>query len=103
MFTVLYRWAIKPGFEEQFIESWSVITRYYRENSDGACGSRLHQGSDGIWYAYAQWKSDEHRQNAFKDRPDLPEREKMIEAIEQSFPEIRLETVSDLLIAPEMN
>ena len=97
MFTVLYCWRIKPGLEKQFVENWSAITKNFRENFEGARGSRLHRGSDGLWYAYAQWQSDEHRQNAFNNRPDLPERAKLIEAIEESFPEIRLEIVSDLL------
>jgi heme-degrading monooxygenase HmoA len=101
MFTVIYRWRIKNGFEQQFIESWSEITKHYLENFDGARGSRLHRGGDGFWYAYAQWKSDEHRQNAFQNRPNLPARAKLIEAIEESFPEIRLEIVADFLQNPE--
>lgn len=101
MFTVLYRWRVKPELEKQFVESWSVITAHYRENFEGARGSRLHRGSDGSWYAYAQWQSDEHRQNAFNNRPDLPERAKLIESIEENFPEIRLEIVSDLLAPAE--
>ncbi|HEY0426808.1 MAG TPA: antibiotic biosynthesis monooxygenase [Pyrinomonadaceae bacterium] len=101
MFTVLYRWRVKPGLERQFIESWSIITAYYRENFAGALGSRLHQGSDGLWYAYARWESNEHRQDAFKKRLNLPERAKMTEAIEESFPEIRLEIISDLLAPTE--
>ena len=101
MFTVLYRWRVKPELERQFVESWSEITRHYLESFDGARGSRLHQGSDGVWYAYAQWKSDEHRQNAFAKRPNLPAREKLIEAIEESFPEIRLEIIADFLQASE--
>ena len=101
MFTVLYRWRVKPDLEKQFVESWSEITAHYREDFDGARGSRLHRGSDGFWYGYAQWESDEHRQKAFNNRPDLPAREKLIEAIEENFPEIRLEVVSDLLKPPD--
>lgn len=101
MFTVLYRLRIKPEFEEQFIESWSEITEYYLNNFEGARGSRLHRGNDVIWYAYAQWESDAHRQNAFKNRPDMPAREKFNEAVEENFPEIRLEIVADFLISDE--
>jgi heme-degrading monooxygenase HmoA len=97
MFAVLYRWRVKPELEQQFVDSWSEITAKYRDSFEGARGSRLHRGSDGFWYAYAQWKSDEHRQNAFKNRPDLPARARLLEAIEEDFPEIRLEIVSDLL------
>ena len=100
MFTILYRWRIKPEKERQFIESWSEVTAYYRENFD-SLGSRLHRGDDGIFYSYAQWKSAEHREKAFANLPNLPAREKMREAIEESFPEIRLEIVSDYLILPK--
>ncbi|MGC2236516.1 MAG: antibiotic biosynthesis monooxygenase [Pyrinomonadaceae bacterium] len=100
MFTVIYRWRIKPELEEQFIESWSEITGHYLENFDGALGSRLHRGGDGLWYAYAQWQSDAHRQRAFQNAPKMPAGEKMREAIEESFPETPLEIVSDFLISP---
>lgn len=99
MFTVIYRWRVKPELEQQFVESWSAITEHYLKNFEGARGSRLHRGSDGIWYAYAQWQSDEHRQKAFQNRPDLPAREKLLEAIEENFPEIRLEIAADFLQA----
>ena len=101
MFTVIYRWRIKPEFEQQFVESWSEATGYYLKNSEGALGSRLHRGSDGFWYAYAQWKSDEHRQRAFQTVSEFPARRKMKEAVEESFPEIRLEIVADFLNAAE--
>lgn len=100
MFTVLYRWRIKPGLENQFIESWSEVTQHYLSCA-GSRGSRLHRGSDGLFWAYAQWNSDEERQAAFRDRPEIPAREKMIEAIEERFDEIGLVIVSDHLAAPE--
>jgi hypothetical protein len=101
MFTVIYRWRIKPEFEKQFIENWSEITAEYYLKCDGAQGSRLHRGSDDLWYAYAQWKSAEDRESAFQNIPDLAVREKMKEAIEESFPEVRLEIMADFLIFSE--
>ncbi|HSK72048.1 MAG TPA: antibiotic biosynthesis monooxygenase [Pyrinomonadaceae bacterium] len=100
MFTILYRWRIKPEKERQFIESWSEVTANYRENFN-SLGSRLHRGEDGIFYSYAQWHSAEQRKKAFENIPNLPGMEKMREAVEESFPEIRLEIVSDYLILPE--
>ena len=100
MFIILYRWRIKPQFERQFVEAWSVITEFYLKNFD-SLGSRLHRGNDGIFYSYAQWQSAEQREKAFAEVTELPEREKMREAVEESFPEIRLETVSDFLILPD--
>lgn len=100
MFAVIYRWRVKPDLESQFTESWAEITEYLLGNFN-ALGSRLHCGSDGFWYAYAQWRSSEDRDFAFQNMPDIPARAKMNEAIEERFAEIRLETVSDFLILPE--
>ena len=101
MFVVLYRWRVKPNFERQFIESWSERTDYLFKTYD-SLGSRLHRGSDGIWYSYAQWKSAEQRQQAFTaETGKIPEtRSKFQEAIDEEFPEIELEIVSDYLILP---
>lgn len=96
MFCVIYRWRIKPELEEQFIASWTAITHFYIEER-GGWGSRLHLGEDGLFYAYAQWKSVEAREKAFENVPEMPERIKMREAIVESLPEIRLESLSDLL------
>ena len=102
MFVILYRWRIKPNFEAQFVESWSARTAYLREKYD-TLGSRLHRGNDGIWYSYAQWKSAEQRTQAFalESKTISEASQKFQEAIEEIFPEIQLEIVSDLIILPE--
>ena len=100
MFVALYRWRIKPELETQFIEAWSEITAYYRENFD-SLGSRLHRGDDGIFYAYAQWKSAGQRENAFQNTTKNEAGTIMREAIEESFPEVRLEILSDYLVGRE--
>jgi hypothetical protein len=97
MFTILYRWRVTPEKEPQFIKAWSEITAFYRENFD-SLGSRLHRGDDGIFYGYAQWKSAEDRENAFANSPKTEAGKLMREAIEESFPEVRLEILSDYLI-----
>lgn len=102
MLAIIYRWRIKDGFEDQFVASWSEITEFHIKNN-GSLGSRLHRGSDGLWYAYAQWKSARDRENAMTNAPDFPARNKMKESVEEAFPEILLETVSDFLILPEVN
>lgn len=96
MFCVIYRWRIKPELEKQFIENWSKITGIYIEDFGGK-GSRLHRGEDGLFYAYAQWNSDEDRRTAFQDFPESSASEKMREAIIERFPEIKLESVADFL------
>jgi len=97
MFVVLYSWRIKPDLEQRFIDSWSEITQYFIDNFD-SLGSRLHRGSNGIWYAYAQWKSAEQRENASIDASCLTVRNLMRDSIEESFPEVRLEIEKDYLI-----
>lgn len=99
MIAFLYRWRLKPDFEQQFIDSWSEITAYYREHA-GSLGSRLHRGSDGVWYAYAQWAVEGQREAAFDQIPAHPSREKMTEAIEEFLGEVRLEIAADLLLSP---
>jgi hypothetical protein len=102
MFVVLYRWRVKANFERQFIKAWTERTAYLFETYD-SLGSRLHEGSDGIWYSYAQWKSAEQREQAFAaEAGKVPEsRQKFQEAIEEEFAEVELEIVSDYLILPK--
>lgn len=102
MFIILYRWRIKAHLEAQFVENWSARTALFRDKYNSS-GSRLHCGDDGIWYAYAQWESEEQRNQAFvAESKKVPEaREQMQEAIEETLPEIRLEMVSDFIILPE--
>ncbi len=102
MFIVLYRWRIKPNLERQFIESWSERTAFWLEKYDSR-GSRLHRGGDGIFYSYAQWKSVEQREQAFAaEIGKIPlSRQKFQEAVEEVFPEIKLEIVADYLILPK--
>jgi len=97
MFVILYRWRIKTGKEAQFIKGWSEITSYYRENFD-SLGSRLHRGDDGIFYAYAQWKTAENRNQAFADSHEFESAKLMREAIEERFAEVKLEIVEDYLL-----
>lgn len=97
MFVVLYRWRLKPDFEDQFVEAWGEVTKYYLENFD-SLGSRLHEGSDGIWYAYAQWKSEAQRKNASEKSSGIENAfANMGEAVDERFPEVRLKIQSDML------
>jgi hypothetical protein len=97
---VIYRARIHPGKEAQYIAAWSRITRRL-EQERGGLGSRLHRGTDGIWYAYAQWPSAQARTDALALPPIDPEAEAQVrDAILEYFPEILLEPVVDLLAWP---
>ena len=100
MFTVLYRWRLHEGQEQQFIDAWSRISDLYLQHR-GSLGSRLHRGPDGIWYSYAQWPSAEAREAAFAG-PKLDETasRRMSEALAERFPDIVLESVADYLVLP---
>jgi hypothetical protein len=100
MFIVLYRWKIKPGRESQFISAWSEVTAYYLENLD-SLGSRLHRGSDGLFYAYAQWKSAEDRERAFAGADTADAFERMTDAVAERFEPVILEKIADYLADPE--
>jgi heme-degrading monooxygenase HmoA len=99
-FVVLYRWKLRAGAEASFVEGWSRISRLLLEQR-GSLGSRLHCGSDGLWYSYAQWPSAEARTKAFAAGPvDPAATEQMQAAIEERLPEIVLEACADFLVSP---
>lgn len=97
MITFLYRWRVKPDLSVQFVENWSIVTEYYRANCR-SLGSRLHRGSDGFYYGYAQWPSQEIRDNAVQDERSAAAFAAMQEAVEERFPDVRMEVLSDFLI-----
>ncbi len=99
MFIVLYRWRIDPAIEKQFQNAWSAVTLHYRDKY-GSSGSRLHRGSDGLFYAYAIWPYIDARQSAIAtaDEVIMAHRIIMDSAIVEHFPEIELETIADHII-----
>jgi hypothetical protein len=96
---VLYRWKLRDGSEQSFIDAWSRITELLRHR--GSFGSRLHRGTDGVWYGYAQWPSDAVRQRAFSEALDPEASSQMRDAVEQSMPELVLEAAADFLFLPK--
>ncbi|WP_374673091.1 antibiotic biosynthesis monooxygenase [Ideonella sp.] len=99
-FTVLYRWRLREGKEQQFVEAWSRVTERLLAQG-GSLGSRLHRGPDGWWYGYAQWPSAKAREDAFAGTPGDPEASrKMDEAVVERLPELVLEPVADYLVLP---
>ncbi len=100
MFVMLYRWKLRLGKEEQFVEAWSEITDYFRREFD-SLGSRLHRGDDGLYYAFAQWKSAEDREKAFAESEEIEANKRMREAIEERLPPVHLEIMADFFVFPE--
>ncbi len=97
-FAVLYRWRLHAGAEASFTEAWSRISERLRSER-GSLGSRLHRGSDGWWYGYAQWPSAQARKQAFAGEPVDPEASlQMHDAIAEGLPELVLESIADFLV-----
>lgn len=99
-FAVLYRWRLHEGKEQAFIAAWSRLSELLLAER-GSLGSRLHRGSDGLWYSYAQWPSAEAREQAFAAGSIDPEAGRQMRgAIAESLPELVLESVSDFMVLP---
>ncbi len=59
MFSVVYRFRVKPGREQLFQSSWRTLTQAIAEQR-GSLGSRLHRNeADGTFVAYAVWPSED--------------------------------------------
>jgi heme-degrading monooxygenase HmoA len=100
MFVVLYRWRIRDGHEEAFVKGWSRSSDIYLKEL-GSLGSRLHRGSDGLWYSYAQWPSEQARKEAFsRITADAATSARMEEAIAERFPPVILDVQADFLQNP---
>ena len=97
MFAVVYRWRLKEGSEERFVEGWERVTRAIHA-SCGSYGSRLHQCDDGTWVAYARWPDDAARQACEHGDPEGSRL--MAESVVERYDELRLAVVSDLLAEP---
>jgi len=94
MLTVIYRWRLQPGKEEQFVDGWTRVTTAIHA-SCGSYGSRLHRCSDGTWLAYAMWPSAAARDDCH--HPDDEGRRLMDDAVSEHSEPILAEIVLDLL------
>ncbi len=97
-FVVLYRWRLRPGSEDAFVQAWSQRTEALLQV--GSLGSRLHRGDDDLWYSYAQWPSDEVRHAAFERvlQGDEARRE---EAARRAMDDAILEVLPEIILAPQ--
>lgn len=95
---VLYRWRVTKDREAAFVEAWDAITRGYLLH--GSLGSRLHRGHDGVFYAYAQWPSQEAQESAFSLGATRPEASAALRAASgDREPEVVLDPARDRLLA----
>lgn len=97
MFAVVYRWRLRAGAEEQFVDGWERVTRAVR-SSCGSYGSRLHRASDGTWVAYARWPDAATREAC--EHGEREGQRMMREAVAEDLDEVTMTIVSDLLDEP---
>lgn len=93
MFTVIYRWRIKPDMEAAFRRTWHIRTEKIHALR-GSYGSRLHQDQDGTYCAIALWPS---RQAWEATEPPLPDDEDDAANFEASIAERLPIMVLDLI------
>ena len=93
MFVAIYRWRVRPEREADFVAAWERVTRAIHA-SCGSGGSALFRDDDGTFVAVARWPDRETRDRCEASGAD--DLAIMRACIEESFPERRLECVSDL-------
>jgi heme-degrading monooxygenase HmoA len=99
-YAVIYRWRLRPGYEEQFAAAWRRVTLAIHDQC-GSYGSRLHQAADGTWVAYARWPSAEARAACFAAGSPDPEGSRLMrEAVEEAYDDVELTVADDLLREP---
>lgn len=103
MFNVLYRWQIKPGYEQIFQEGWSEIVQR-NVNRYGSYGSQLTKGSDGWWRSFSYWPSEDVWLKALRfDDSDSEARQKMLSAIARKEEPVTMRPVLDHVIRSELD
>ena len=99
MFLVIYRWRLRPGFEEQFARAWATITDL-AINHCGSGGSCLSRDADGTWAAVARWESSEARARCFERNLVSAElKQRMEQAIAEALPPLELTVIDDRWVA----
>lgn len=101
MFVVVYRWRLRPGFEDTHRAGWRAVTESIRR-AYATGGSRLHRDAEGAWIAYAVWP-DEATYERFRAAPSVAEdedRARMTEGLDGPVEILHRLTVLDDLLAP---
>ena len=69
MFSVIYKFEIKPDRKESFEKSWKDLTLLIYDYA-GSLGSRLHKKDECNYIAYAQWPNKETWENSSNKLPE---------------------------------
>lgn len=97
-FVVVYQWRLKDGMEAQFLRAWEELTELLKLRR-GARGSRLHKTDYGSVIAYAQWPDRAAWEASCElHAQDAEVSQRLLDAAEETWPPILMETLSDLLL-----
>ena len=110
IFSVIYRFELRPDQEIVYQACWDKITDYFIEHC-GAVGSCLHKGEGGLWVAYSRWPDKATRDAAWPSdgKPNQAFPENIREAIQtiqkfkvknydlQQYDEITMDLILDKL------
>ena len=69
MFSVIYKFEIKPDRKDSFEKSWKDLTHLIYDYA-GSLGSRLHKKDECNYIAYAQWPNKETWENSSNKLPE---------------------------------
>lgn len=99
MFIAVYRWTVKKGLEDSFVEAWHrgtvSITQIYK-----SYGSRMHRAENGDFIGYAQWPDRaawEKAEKAGFRHDEKAAAKAFYDAIESSDTLLLMDVVDDLL------
>lgn len=54
MIAVIYKWKVKEGMNETFINAWETMNKEFQEKH-GALDASLHQESERDYVSYVRW------------------------------------------------
>jgi quinol monooxygenase YgiN len=99
MFCLIYRFTVKPGEVDTFLEAWRALTLLIRDH-EGGLGSRLHQETPLTYIAYAQWPDRLTWENSGSKLPAAATeiRARMRGAMDKMETLFELPMVDDLLV-----
>ena len=69
MFSVIYKFEIKPDRKDSFEKSWKDLTHLIYDYA-GSLGSRLHKEDECNYIAYAQWPNKETWEKSSNKLPE---------------------------------
>ena len=96
MFSVIYTFKVKDGKDQDFLDSWTGLTKLIYKH-EGSLGSKVHKDKNGDYVAYAQWPSRDVWENAGANLPK-EESEKFRIQMKDSCSEIETLYELDLLV-----